>query len=240
MPSSASRKAFAQAGTVTCQVRKTADERQAGRRRASRCGASGGTLTADPAALTCSWRGRAGCRSPSEPGSGVRRGTAFHRASLGKYAAKRSPPLTPPLMSAQVRPRCRTYAAGRTHNPPIQAGDHTRMDDLRATARSVVPVVSRPESAIWSVRDRWTRSAGVSRCRRGAIQLVEHVSQRADPARLRPVVPASRVAARERAGERGDRRQGQAGPEGGTAVSHPRRVRVLRGHAHPRPGDRLG
>jgi len=45
-----------------------------------------------------------------------------------------------------------------------------------------------------------TRSAGVSRCRRGAIQPVQHAPQRAGPARLRTVVPASRVAAREVAG----------------------------------------
>ena len=31
-----------------------------------------------------------------------------------------------------------------------QAGDHTTVDDLRATARSVVPAVSRPESAFGS------------------------------------------------------------------------------------------
>jgi hypothetical protein len=59
-----------------------------------------------------------------------------------------------------------------------------------------------------------TRSAGVTRCRCGVIQPVQHASERADPAGLRPVVPASRVAARETADERGDRREGQAGPEG--------------------------
>jgi len=88
--------------------------------------------------------------------------------------------------------------------------------------------------SIWSVFGiGGTRSAGVTRCRRSAIQPVQHASERADPTGLRLVVPATGVVARERAGERGDRRQGQAGPEGGTAVSHHRRVRVLRGYARP-------
>jgi len=69
--------------------------------------------------------------------------------------------------------------------------------------------------SIWSVFGiGGTRSAGVTRCRRSAIQPVQHASERADPTGLRPVVRASRVAARETAGERGDRRQGQAGSEG--------------------------
>jgi hypothetical protein len=85
----------------------------------------------------------------------VRQGTAFHRAGAGEYAAKRSLPLTPPLKLAQVRPRCRTYAAGRTHNPSIpRPMDHTTVDDLRATARLGVPVVSRAESATCLDR-RW-------------------------------------------------------------------------------------
>ena len=77
------------------------------------------------------------------------RETAFHRAGPGEYAAKRSLPLTPPLKLAQVRPRSCTSAAGRTHNPSIpRPVDHTRVDDLRATARLVIPVVGRAESAI--------------------------------------------------------------------------------------------
>ena len=52
------------------------------------------------------------------------------------------------LKLAQVRPRSCTSAAGRTHNPSIpRPVDHTRVDDLRATARLVIPVVGRAESA---------------------------------------------------------------------------------------------
>ena len=127
---------------------------------------------------------------------------------------------------------CRSSTAGMSEHSDVTA---LAQDALGSTSRAEWAVrclqgadrrgtKRRKYSAIWSVFEIGGRAAPVSAgCRRGAIQLVEHASQRAGPARLRPVVPASRVAARERAGERGDRRQGQAGPEGGTAVSHHRR-----------------
>ena len=71
-----------------------------------------------------------------------------------------------------------------------------------------------------------SRSAG-----RGAVSPRHDRAVQRAPGRGREVAGGS-------GGWRGDRRQGQAGPGRGAAVSHHRRARVRGGQAHPRPGDR--
>jgi hypothetical protein len=133
--------------------------------------------------------------------------------------------------------------AGHWTRSPVTPRPRPELADLCSTPAPQLGPNRRTDSAIWSIFEiGWTRGAGVSRCRRGAIRSVRRAPQRADPVRLRPAVLAGRAAALAAAGglarEQGGRRQGPARQKG-TAVSHHRRVRVPGGHAHPRPGDHL-
>ena len=120
----------------------------------------------------------------------------------------------PVLLPAHHRPvGCREWVfpvrrSGRPRwLPTLSAGRH-RIGRMRISSSARAWQSSRSESAGSIFEIGGTRGAGVSRCRRGAIQPVQRAPQRTDPARLHMAVlagRASRLGGGRRAGERARR-----------------------------------